>query len=653
MRLLCALGFFITTTLMLLVLTSCSGKTGFIGLHGSSHQSGESGADSNDKSDSSDGNGSDEENTPADEIQIPESDNFSKNAVKFDEIAFSLPDMQWLYATLDKAESVVSENVLSFDEQLAHITVAQNAYDNFITMYTYLEIIKHRDISENSFTEEREMLEGYYPSVMKEMEEMLVAAANSPHAVRFESEYYGRDLINKYRDNGKYTDNVMALLEDEERLVKQFIELSPTTVYVYFDGVTDTYTHTIERLKNRYGEDTPEYAIAEKKCAKAYEVRLKETTSDLLVSLLKVRKRIADQLRYDSYTEYAYATLYRDYPPEYTELLTKNIADYMVPVYDKSYIRVLKDYVTPTPHGLGTATILNTLGVALKSTDNDLYDAYSFMLSYGLFDIGAFADGRYGKDVTMYLTSFDSPYLYVNSDGSVIDYATVTHEFGHFYDMFVNWGDNASTNLSEISSRALEMLMLTSLKEHLSADDYKFLYHSEMNHLMSDIISYAFYSRFEHLAYELSYYDITRENLEKCAKQAAREMGLDPDNYGNISAVASYEVFCQPLNSQAYCISSTVALDIFFKEMMIKGDGFAVYKALVDRKNAGNFGDMLTRASLESPFSDDMIKRISDLCHYYIFGSHYYEEYKNSTLQHKTVGAIYFTSDEIFKKRAA
>ncbi|MBQ8880478.1 MAG: hypothetical protein IJY69_06545 [Clostridia bacterium] len=655
-RLISALGLLITILFAICALSSCSRTVGLAGWHSGGSQSGsgskENGSDGGEDNNAGSADEPDEPDDSAGEIQIPESDSFSKNAVKFDEIVFSMPDIPWLYAALAKAESVVNENTMTFDEQMAHITVAQNAYDNFITMYTFAEIMSLHSSGNGELFEEYGILSEYYHSVMKEMEDMLTAAAGSPHAVRFESDYYGSGLINRYRDGGKYTDNTIALFEDEAKLVKQYKELSPTTVYVYFDGITDTFAKTITRLKARYGEGTPEYEIAEMKCTKAYGVRLKETAADILVSLLKVRKRIADQLNYPSYVEYAYATAYHDYPVDYTGVLANNIGDYLVPVYNKSYIRVLKDYIEPTHYGVGRATMINSIADALKTTDSDLYGAYSFMLSYGLFDIGERAGDRNGG-ATRYLVEYDSPFLIARADGSVIDYASVSHEFGHFYDMFVNWGEGTSSDLSEVSAAALEMLILTRLDDHLSAEDYKFLYHSELNRLMSDIIRFAFSSRFEHLAYKLSYYDITVENLEKCARDAAEELSLDVDRYGNIHSAALPEVYCEPLSSQSYCTSSAVALDIFIKEMRDEGEGFAIYKRLVNRSSAGSFTDFLSRVSLESPFSADMIKRIADFSHYYIFGSHYYDEYKNSTVQHRITGEVYFLPEKPSGKRAA
>ena len=627
LRLLTALLILITMLSAMALLSSCGASVG----------SGDAGSSGDKESEINGNNGG----GSSGEIIIPESDSFSKNAVNFNEIVYSMPDIQEIHDAFDAAINAVEDNSTLFDEQLEKVKAAQGAYDNFITMYTYLQIMIYQNAANQDYTEEFEILSSFQPTVAQHLEIMLVAAARSPHAVRFESEYYGSGLINRYREGGVYTDDTVALMEDEAKLIAEYAELSGATVTVYYDGITDTYDNTLERLKGTYGEGTAEYIAAKAICDAGYKARLRELSADILVSLMKVRKKISDHLGYSSYTEYAYATVYHDYSVEHIDEFIQSVANYMVPVYNKSYIRVLKDYVHPTVFNTDKATLLNTLGKVLEGSDSDLYDAYSFMLSYGLFDIGAEANNRYSGAFTAYLEKYDSPYLFATVDGSVDGYLTVAHEFGHFYDMFVNWGSETSMDLNEVSSQALELLILTRLDDHLSSDEYKYLYHSALNDLMSTMIMQSFYARFEHLAYSLPYYEITTSNLENCARKAAEDLSLNPDRYGNLSAVSVPQIYYQPFYVQSYSTSAAVALDIFFAEMKNEGSGFEIYEKLTSRRSAGSFNDHLTRVSLQSPFNEKMVKRISDSSHYYIFGSHYYDEYKNSTVKHPTLLEFY------------
>ena len=589
-------------------------------------------------------------NSSREEILIPETDSFSKDAVPFEDITYARPNVDVLAEKYAAASVAVLENTMPFSEQLELVKSAEEEYDNFVTQYVYLTLLLRKDSLSESQAEEYEMLSLDHPAVTRLRDELMTAAARSPHAVRYESEYFGAGFINNYRNGSPYTDDTVALFEDEKKLLNSYATISGANVVITWEGITDTYDHTIIRLKNKYAKNSPAYIKAMDECRIAYETRVTEINTETLISLLKVRKRIADELGYSSYTEYAYDTVYHDYSVNNALNFIKDVSEYLVPVYNKTYFRVLRDYENPPSNSLDNAALINTFGEALRNYDDELWTPYSYMLSYGLFDVGKSGGDRFDGSFTAYLSSYDSPYLFATVDGSAMDYMTLAHEFGHFYDMFANGGSETSIDLAEVSSESLELLLLTVLDDHLSAAEYKYLYHAKLNDAMSSIIMQSFYSAFEHMAYELSYYDITKRNLDECVQEAARMMSLSDKKYSDISAVLIPHFFYEPFYVQSYGVSQVVALDIFFEEMQTPGKGLDIYKNLVRRTGGGSFEDHLKGAKLASPFLAETVKRVSDGAHYYVFGSHYYEEYKNSTVQR--YASIPVLPEQIYRKCA-
>ena len=103
------------------------------------------------------------------------------------------------------------------------------------------------------------------------------------------------------------------------------------------------------------------------------------------------------------------------------------------------------------------------------------------------------------------------------------DHTTISHEFGHFYDEFENYGNATSLDLCELSSQAMEMLTLTKFKGVLNNDEYKYLYYKQMKSALETLIIQGFYARFEALAYALKYDEISREALDGLVMRAAKD----------------------------------------------------------------------------------------------------------------------------------
>ena len=252
------------------------------------------------------------------------------------------------------------------------------------------------------------------------------------------------------------------------------------------------------------------------------------------------------------------------------------------------------------------------------------------MLQHGLFDCARPSDNRYDGAFSTYLDAYNAPFLFATLDGGVSDYTTLAHEFGHFFDAYINFGDTTSLDLSEVSSMALEFLTLSALKEGLSSEDYKYLTYTELESAMSAMIFQGFYSLFEHYAYALDYEDITEENLVVLMQRAAEEMGLDLSGEETIEPVIITHTVIYPFYVQSYCTSAAVALDIYYTELESEGAGLMAYKDLILRESGdADFEKQLEDAMLSSPFKSKFLKELADKIHYQVLGSHYFQQEAN------------------------
>ena len=117
---------------------------------------------------------------------------------------------------------------------------------------------------------------------------------------------------------------------------------------------------------------------------------------DIFVELVKVRKRIADELGYESYTDFAYSEMGYDYAKEDTVALLSEFKNTVYPVYLTLYNRAFRSYFySNKPSESSYDTTANSLYAVYTKLDGEVGEAYSYMLKCGLYDIGKYKAGRY------------------------------------------------------------------------------------------------------------------------------------------------------------------------------------------------------------------------------------------------------------------
>ena len=560
-------------------------------------------------------------------IRVPDYKDYQRRTVDFDKMTYIRPDLAAVTSAFDEVTRKIELNEnADYDHQIELIRSLEDEYENVSTMGAYANLRFQENSADEYWSEENEHISTGYPDFSGAVERLFVAAANSPHAEKFEELYFGDGLIEKYRGGGKYTDTVIALMKEEADLESDYSSLSTATVTVSFGEKVDTVEGILAYYRDLYGDNSIKYRDIERATLALYEQELERRSSDILVELFKLRRRIADELGYESYAEFAYENIYHDYSPDDFLAFADGIDDYVLPVYLNLSNYLFNQIDLSGGKGLSTPILVNRVADMLKSADAELYDAYSFMLQHKLFNIDTPQSGRFDGAFTTYLDAYDAPFIFITTEGNAVDYTTLCHEFGHFYDYFVNASDQASLDASEISSQALEFLALTKFHGILPDKTAEELSLYLIENALSCILFQGFYATFEHIAYSIPYESISLGTLTSAAKQAARETGLNPDMITDLSYVSIPHIFLYPFYVQSYCTSASVALEIYFTEIDSAGDGFDAYKMLVNRgEEKMSFEESLENASLTSPFDTGYLRKLADDVHYRLLGYHYFK----------------------------
>lgn len=575
-------------------------------------------------------------------IVVPEYKDYGRNTVNFDDLVYSRPNIQ---SVIDKITAVtldVKANEKALEEQIESIRALESAIDTVDTMYALAEIYNSKDSSVEFWQTEYSYISVNYPKLSQTIEDLLEACAASEHRQSFEKDYFEYSLED-YADGGIYTDSVVALMEEEAKLESKYSSLSTATVEIVYDSAVssirwegtadEVYAMAREHFKN----DDASYDRVCVAIDLLYEKKYTELSIPIYVDLIKVRRLIADELGYSSYSELAYKALGYDYASQDMLTLLSDIGAYASPVASELEGTVFESYFKKNVQPkLKKETLINSLYDVCSELGGSYKDAYSYMLQHKLYDVSSASSNRFSGAFTAYISNNASPYLYMTTSGFIRDYTTLSHEFGHFLDGYINNGQDGSLAISEISSQALELLMLLKLKGKTFSSDYQYLeYYTMSTFLNGVLLMQSFYSAFEHMAYSLDYDDITVSKLEGLVEDAltliyGEEMSID----GNLSYVTLTHTVLYPFYVESYVTSGLVSLDIFFRENNKNGnvgEGFALYESLINRGNTDlDFTARLEAVGLDSPFQSGKVKEISNGIYFRITGKNRYKDSDNS-----------------------
>lgn len=573
-------------------------------------------------------------NTPT--VVVPEYKDYQRGTVDYTDVTYSRPNIEAIEAAIDSVTQAIRASDDTFAEQISKISSLEDGLDDLKTMYAIAEIQRSKDSSVGFWQDEYAYISTNYPRITHALEELLVECARSEHKDGFEDEYFGCSL-DGYLDGGVYTDEAVALMAREAELESEYSSLSTANVNISYKSVTGilwegTADEVIAMAREHFKNDDAGYKNVLSAITLLYEKARRELAKPIYVELIRIRHLIADELGLDSYSELAYDELgYGHTEKDMLELIA-DVGRYAAPVASDLEYTVFggffKNNVQPM---LDNTILINTLYSLYSELGADYKDAYSYMLQHGLCDVSKKADNRFDGAFTTYLDSNNSPYLFVSTSGFIKDYMTLSHEFGHFLDGYVNYGGDDSLELAEVSSQALELLTVLELKGHIRSQDYQYLeYYSMFTYLNSVILLQSFYSAFEHLAYRLEYDEIDEDKLEDIVEDAFEAVyGEDMSIEGDLSYVMMTHTVLYPFYVESYVTSGLVALDIFFTESYRTGkerEGFKLYEKLIDREGKPDeFSEMLEVSGIESPFADSRVKEIANKIYFQIIGKNYYK----------------------------
>lgn len=524
------------------------------------------------------------------------------NMVSFAEMDYLRPDMDRLYSDFD---ALIEQAAASTDTDalLDAYYAVYDQYINYYTMDTLANIHHSLDTTNAYYNEEYDFCEAESPTVEEKLESLYKTFANGPARNSLEQSYFGEGFFDTYDDYEVYTNETyLSLAQEEENVLAEYRALiaEPTIEYEgeeqsFWELLnTENYSQYIDVLRAYYDKYNP--LVGEK-----------------YLQLVRIRKQMAEALGYDSYAEFCYDYTYgRDYTPEQGRAFIDDIETYIVPVQtaaDSNYSLAMLQH----KNNISEDKVKSMVKNAAENIGGYVADAYHFMEAYDLFDITQ-ADEKTDSSFMTYIYNYESPFVFVNSEGTSRDYTTFAHEFGHFTDAYYTYRAEEDLETAETFSQAMEFLALTYTDKLTNKEKQDFI-RLQMVDLVQTFTSQAAFARFEDQVYELPDDELTVDRVNEIFLQCCKDYGLY--SYGFDFYFSQYWIdvthfFEVPYYVISYCVSAETALQVYQEEDETPGAGVDAFFRLLDREGGAGVQQVMKDAELNNPFRSDSLSETAD-----------------------------------------
>ena len=526
----------------------------------------------------------------------------SPGIVHFDDMVYSRPDLDALRADI----AAVEEGFASGQSFLKIKRLLDSCYEDYYsyyTMYTLADIRSCQDLTDEYYAAECGWCAENFAVVQQLFDRLYYACAASSMAEELENKYFWEGFVEQYSDaeSSYYSDLAVELMQEESALIAEYRALSADPT-IEHDGREENYLDVLWELE---GEEYDQALVQ-------YYEKYNERFADIFIRLVDVRNRMADVLGFESYEQMQYIYYFeRDYSPEQAAGYVADIKEYMVPLYTQ----VMAD----DPYGrlwyneLPENELLDTMDAVAGQIGGQVKEAFDFMSRYGLYDVSV-STKKVAMSFQSYLSDYEAPFLFLNPYGDTEDILTLSHEFGHYVDAYVNYDAYETIDVSEIFSQAMEYLTLSRLESAMEAEEAENVVRMKMLDTLELYVQQASFAEFESRVYALGADALSAEVLNDLSLELAREYGYYEEGYEEYYAMSWCDIphfFEMPFYVITYPVSNDIAMQIYALEEEQSGRGLEKYMEILDR-DYEYFMDAVSTGGFESPFAPGRIESVTD-----------------------------------------
>ncbi|MEE1114759.1 MAG: M3 family metallopeptidase, partial [Eubacterium sp.] len=368
-----------------------------------------------------------------------------------------------------------------------------------------------------------------------------------------ESTHYYDSIMTALHDvqAGKYGEILNGeLSEDESSEVESYADMTEEEIRLS-DELTELSTSYDEALANND----------------------EEKMGEIYLQLVDKRTELAKVEGYDSYIDYAYENIWnRDYTPEQGIELDHQVRDELLDVIMALY--TAKDKISeetsfelPDVSGKEREELIRPY---IEEISPQLTEAFDYMLDHKLYDLDE-NPNKIDQGYTIDLPYYGAVFTYDQPAGTLYDYSTAIHEFGHYNTSYHSVTKSLFAynivDVAEINSQGLEMLFMPYWSE-ITGDEKQgvAIELEQVDQILLALISSCMGDEFEQIIYADP--DMTIEDINRTYAKLLTDYGFvveseDSDNTWmqdtHYSSQAGYML--------AYSTSALSAIDIWTRSL--------------------------------------------------------------------------------------
>ncbi len=495
---------------------------------------------------------------------------YAPKLTAFADMEYVRPDMdefdRRLEHALDAAEWE-TEDIYQLEQAILDF---YEIYDRISTSYALANIYYSQDLTDSKWEEEYNYCSSLTATVDAGLDKLYRALAKSPLRDELEGdEYFGEGFFDNYEGESLYDETFQAMLEKEAE------------------------------LQSRYYAISGEAAAAEYYSEEYFSVYGKQM-ADVFVEMIRLRQQIAAYAGYNSYPEFAYDFYFgRDYTVREAKSYLSAIQADLVPLFTE----LLYDGKLDVDYGRSsqkqTAEYVREMASAMGGIVDQAFQA---MEEGDLYDISS-GKNKFEASFEVYLSSYNTPFVFMNPTNTDRDKLTFAHEFGHFCSDYASVGNGAGVDVAEVFSQGMEYLSLCYVED----EDLAKL---KMSDCLQVYILQAAYASFEMQVYDLEDSQLTAENVEAVYARVLQDYGLGDLGWDTRDYVGIMHFFVSPMYVISYVVSNDVALQLYQLEAEEDGKGLACLTENLTSSETG-IVTFAEAAGLESPFRQDRLKDVA------------------------------------------
>ena len=444
-------------------------------------------------------------------------------------------------------------------------------YDRLYTEFSYIDTLAaianahySTDITDSYWSEEKLYCYDLWSETGDALSAACRALLEGPMSKAF-SAHIGTDATESLLEYEAMSDREAELSQQESRLINEYFETiasaTETVTYTYLGEPWD-----FEKLSgfpgdNLYSSDPEGY----QEVSYGLKAAVNDLVGPIFLELVDIRTELAEIWGYDSYTDYAYESVYgRDYTGEDAQALCNTVKEFSAWYYENLYYSDLwYSYDVPAPVMTGDELVA-ALGDSIPLFGEELTAVWQFMTDHELYELCSETNCLPGAYTTEF-SYYRSPFIYAGLAGDCYDFSTLTHEFGHFADMYYHPIPNLLTSvgsydLFEIHSTGLEVLFTEEYDAIYTegADTARFI---TLGGLLEVVLDGCIQDEFQRRIYENP--DLTLDEINKLFSSIYAEYGLEKSrniNYDWMYISHNYEA---PLYYISYAVSALASLQLW------------------------------------------------------------------------------------------